>query len=97
MYAGSEQTTLKALLLAVNVLTEHMATLHTVYIHIHQSSAHTGQGWSAPTTTQPSITTTQAILSTIHTRVKRWKYYTKYTFDCTHTPWQQALVNNRTV
>ena len=35
-----------------------------------QGSAHTGQGWSASTTTQPSFMTTQAIWTTTHNRVK---------------------------
>ena len=35
-----------------------------------QGSAHTGQWWSASTTTQPSFTITQVILTTIYIRVK---------------------------
>lgn len=35
-------------------------------------SAHTGQGWSASTTPQPSLTTTQAILTSTHDRIVQY-------------------------
>ena len=44
-----------------------------------QGFVHIGRWWSVSSTTQPSFTTTQTILTTIHNRAKRWKCYTKCT------------------
>ena len=43
----------------------------------HEGCAHTDRGWSASTTTHPSFTTTQVILTTTHNKSKMLKCYTK--------------------
>ena len=40
-----------------------------VYFYYMHGSAHPSQWWSVSTTTQPSFTTAQAILTTTHNRV----------------------------